>query len=208
MPQQPAKKPTSSRPTFIFDRILEKAKREGRINNFSRQSSKWFRDQAKSLGRPSDQKKIQETQPGLEKFTIGQMYCYAYDPKHKLTLPYYDIFPLVFPFDIAQGGFLGINLHYLPYSYRAKLMDALFHVQNTIKFTDATKLNINYRILKGISNYVQPCIKHYLLDHVRSKFYKISSQYWNMALFLPIESFQKETKQQVWADSTEMIKNS
>ena len=45
---------------------------------------------------------------------IGKMYLFQYDAKHKKILPYWDRFPLIFPFDYAKDGFYGINLHYLP----------------------------------------------------------------------------------------------
>ena len=52
---------------------------------------------------------------------IGGFYLYQYDPKWKDKLPWYDIYPLVFPFDYA-GGFYGINVHYLPPNARTDLM--------------------------------------------------------------------------------------
>ena len=45
--------------------------------------------------------------------------------KHKETLPFYDSFPLVIIIGKAKGGFLGMNLHYLPPTLRAKFLDAL-----------------------------------------------------------------------------------
>ena len=45
---------------------------------------------------------------------VGKMYMFFYDAKYKDTLPFFDIFPLVFPIEFYSEGFLGINLHYLP----------------------------------------------------------------------------------------------
>ena len=56
------------------------------------------------------------------KVEIGAMYMYFYDPKFKDQLPFYDTFPLVLPFGPAKGGFYGINVHYLPYLLRAKVL--------------------------------------------------------------------------------------
>ena len=35
----------------------------------------------------------------------------------------------------------------------------------------------------------KPCIKRYLFGHVRSKFIEIPASEWDMAIFMPVESF-------------------
>ena len=45
---------------------------------------------------------------------IGSMQMFFYDPKHKETLPYYDKVSFVNYIKTRKGGFLGLNLHYLP----------------------------------------------------------------------------------------------
>jgi len=138
---------------------------------------------------------------------VGSLYMYYYDPKHKATLPYYDRFPLVFPYRKVPGGFMGINMHYLPLRLRAKLMDALYDVTNNDKFDETTKLKMNYNVLSSAAKfkYFAPCVKHYLNEHVRSKFLYVYPSEWDISLFLPLERFQGATKQQVWADSKKLI---
>jgi hypothetical protein len=46
----------------------------------------------------------------------------------------------------------------------------------------------------------------YLNEHVRSRFLEISSSDWDMALFLPLENFEKASKSQVWKDSRAKIR--
>ena len=114
-------------------------------------------------------------------------------PKLKETLPYYDRYPLVFPigssrvsgFAPAQGSFLGINLHYLPLSLRAKLMDALYETATTKELDETTRLRISYNILQQASKYrfFKPCIKRHLVSNVRTKFFYIEPTAWEMALF-------------------------
>ena len=55
----------------------------------------------------------------------GFLYMFVYDPKTKAKLPYYDTFPLVFPFAKTPNGFLGLNMHYLPYQLRVLLLERL-----------------------------------------------------------------------------------
>jgi hypothetical protein len=135
--------------------------------------------------------------------SVGKMYMFVYDPKHKDTLPYYDTFPLIFPIEFYGDSFLGINLHYLPPMLRAKLMDALYATINNKKYNKTTQLIISYQILKSASRFkhFEPCIKKYLMSHVGSAFIYISPDEWDFALMLPTERFNKASKQQVWANA-------
>lgn len=143
----------------------------------------------------------------IDEKSIGKMYTFFYDPKHKETLPYYDLFPLIFVVGPAAGGFMGINLHYLPPVLRAKLMDSLYQILNNNKYNDTTKLKISYQVLSSASRfrYFKPCLKHYLSDHVQSNFLNIEPKNWDAALMLPTEKFRKASAEKVWRESREMI---
>ena len=125
--------------------------------------------------------------------------------------------PLVIPIGAWQGGFIGMNFHYLPYNLREKLMKLLIatHVsrlgeRSGVKLdTPATSyLNISYDQLAPFSKYkeAKPTIHKYNMRNVASKFLHIDSNEWNTALHLPVEDFRKATKAQVWLDSREKIK--
>ena len=135
------------------------------------------------------------------------MYGFAYDPKWKKELPYYDQFPLIFPVEFHADGFTAINFHYLPHILRARLMDALYTTVNNKVYDATTKVRISYDILKGVSKFrlFKPTLKKYLRNHIRSNFFQIASNEWDIALFLPTENFKKASKDQVWADSRKKI---
>lgn len=121
---------------------------------------------------------------------IGKMYMFMYDAKHKDTLPYFDIFPLVFPIHFYNDGFLGINLHYLPPGERAALMNALYSTANNQKYNASMKLNISYSILKASSlkfSGFENCVKRYLTSHLRSSFHYVNPTDWDKALLLPLQ---------------------
>lgn len=200
---------------YIFNDILQKAS-EKNISATSAQSRTWFRNQAARISSADPSKMIKSDQALLVKKPIlGNMYLFQYDPKHKATLPYYDRFPLIFPFKSANvtgpasngREFMGINMHYLPLVLRAKLMDALYQVSSNPKNDEITKMRLSYRILTSTSkiSYYEPCIKKYLIGHVRTQFFEIPSSQWNMALFLPLERFVGATNQQVWKESKRII---
>jgi len=122
-------------------------------------------------------------------------------------LPYYDVFPLIFPVEFENDGFLGINFHYLPPVLRARLMDALYPNLTNKKYDDTTRMRISYGILQSASKYrfFKPTLKKYLRTQLRSQFLEIHVNEWDIALFLPTESFRKADSEKVWADSRKKI---
>jgi hypothetical protein len=195
---------------ILFDTILSKGIREGNIPARTQEARDWYRNTAQQQGKINETSLLKGSD--ATRFTssprIGQMYMFTYNPKHKDTLPYWDRFPLVFPFRKVPGGFLGMNMHYLPLPYRAKLMDGLYSITNNTLYNDTTKLKLNYDLLNGAAQfkYFKPTVKHYLSDHLTSKFLYIFPAEWDVALFLPLSRFQKAANQKVWADSVKIIR--
>lgn len=168
----------------------------------------WFSTQTTNVRRVEPRTVIQKSRNDLvNKVFIGQMFLFMYDAKTKDTLPYFDRFPLIFPFRRVPDGFYGINMHYLPYMLRAKLMDALYDTINNDKKDQTTKLRISYNILNSAAKfrYFEPCIKRYLNNQVQSRFLYVDPNQWETALFLPLERFVGATKAQVWKDSRKKI---
>ena len=193
----------------VFDEILTKGIRQGKIPAREAQARDWYRGAAKAHGRLSENKLFRGDKDRLTaKPKVGNMYMYYYDAKGKGTLPYFDRFPLVFPFAIAPGGFYGLNMHYIPLPLRAKLMDALYTTANNKRYDETTKLKLSYDILKGAAKYrdFKPCVKRYLTSQLRSEFMYIYPSEWDIALFLPLERFQGATKTQVWVDSRKKMR--
>jgi hypothetical protein len=196
----------------LFDDILLKGIRGGQVPARTSEARNWYRNQAKQVNKSTaaGDKLIREAGKDRyeNRFRLGHMYMFAYDPKHKDTLPYYDRFPLIFPINTAKGGFLGINMHYLPPPLRAKLMDALYDTITNEKYDETTKLNITYKVLNGASKFKEfkPTIKHYLTEHVRTRLVYINPSEWDIALFLPSASFVGATKTKVYNDSRKIIR--
>lgn len=138
---------------------------------------------------------------------IGEMCFFSYDPKTKATLPYYDRFPLIFPIDYYDNGFLGINLHYLPPNQRALLIDKLMETATNKNFDETTKLKISYSVLASTKKFkaFEPCLKRYLTDHMRSKFVRIEADSWDLAIFLPVANFSGASQNKVWKESMDRI---
>ncbi len=138
----------------------------------------------------------------------GYFYFYLYDAKHKDTLPYWDKFPFTLVLDVRKDRFLGLNFHYLDYYHRARLFDALYRFREGRPARPTTRdirmrMRVTYAILKASSKYeaFRPCLKEYLFSHVQTPLLKVGAREWDVALFLPVEQFQKKTRQQVWKES-------
>ena len=192
---------------IVFDDLLAKGVRAGEVPARTDSARAWYRDRARTT-RIQPQTLIKSDRERLtSRVMIGRMYHFFYDPKHKKTLPYYDRFPLIFPFKSVRGGFLGINLHYLPLRLRAKLMDELYGLAEDNRYDENTRLRISYNVLNGAAKYkyFKPCVKHYLTPHVKSRFLEVYAAEWDIALFLPTERFVGSNKRAVHADSRKMI---
>jgi len=191
----------------IFNQLELEAFKAG-ITPRTKQSRDWFRRKAQELRRVNRNQLMKQEPIQLETDSVvGSMYMFFYDPKHKKTLPYYDSFPLVIVLGPAEGGFLGLNLHYLPPILRAKFLDALMDVTNNKKFDNSTKFRVTYDMLQRVAKmkYYKPCVKHYLGEHVRSRFAYVAPPEWEIATFLPSADFQKAGKNKVYSDSRKML---
>ena len=126
----------------------------------------------------------------------GGLYLFQYDAKHQDTLPFWDKLPLVFPFRKVQGGFYGLNLHYLPPVLRAKFLDSLLEVTNNDRYDESTRFKLTYNLMQRAAKYkyFKPCIKHYLLEHMASRFALVQAPEWEIATFLPTADFNSQGK--------------
>tara|TARA_E500000331_G_scaffold292696_1_gene289644 strand:+ start:631 stop:1209 length:579 start_codon:yes stop_codon:yes gene_type:complete len=162
----------------------------------------WFRTKVRDT-RVNRQKLMSASDRLEARPQIGSMYCYAYDPKWKKKLEYYDEFPLIFVVEPSPGGFIGINLHYVSPRNRIVLMDSLTKISTDKNYNKKTKLALSYNILKGLSKYnmIKPCLKRYLYGQVKSNFVKIDANEWDIAIFLPVQKFRKAAASTVWSES-------
>lgn len=192
-------------PTF-FEKIRLKLRRYG-MKSLSRGARNWLTDSVHNVRGPSRKKLVTEGQTVAEAM-IGKMFLYFYDAKWKKELPYWDKFPLIFVVELYEDGWLGLNLHYLPITLRMKLFDRLLQLANDKSLDKITKLKLSYSLLKGFSQFpeAKPCIKKYLASHVRSQLMPIDAIDWEIALFLPVEQFQKQPKEHVWKESRKIIR--
>jgi len=157
-----------------------------------KEATDWFIGKARSAA-GYRKNIIRNDERGRDGAVIGRMYFFVYDPKYKDTLPMYDRFPLVFPIEPYNNGFLGLNLHYLSPGERAALLAKLSEFRTSSRLTPNTRLKLSYDLLqrtKRLASLTRPCIKRYLFTQVRSKFIEMTPDEWERAIDLPVAQFE------------------
>lgn len=165
-----------------------------------RHSASWYRGAINQLAvRPTGARLLRDGKV-QSRPSAGRLNLFAYDPKTKVKLPYYDIFPLVLPLETFRGGFLGLNFHYLPYLLRFRLLEQLERYATNNKFDRTTRLDVSYERVIPLTM-VKPTIKKYLWSHIRSNFMRVDAQEAAIAVYLPVQQFKKRSAQYVWSQS-------
>ena len=162
----------------VFDKILDSPTRP--------KSYDWNRKKVQSMTTPGARALINQGKATLRP-KYGVMNLFGYDPKHKDKLPYYDVFPLIFPLEPAKGGFIGLNFHYLKPGARVAFLRSLANTTNNKRYDKTTRYKIPWRN----NLYMRKTAKHYLFSQVRSSFLNITADEMAIAIFLPVARFQK-----------------
>ena len=162
----------------VFDKILN--------TTTGPKSYDSFRKKVRSMTTPTARTLISQGKATIRP-KYGIMNLFGYDPKWKAKLPYYDVFPLIFPLEPADGGFIGLNFHYLPYGARVAFLRSLANTTTDKRFDKRTRYNIKWRN----NSYMKKTAKHYLWNHVRSMFLNIPADEMAIAVFLPVARFKK-----------------
>jgi hypothetical protein len=171
-------------------------------------SINWYKNKITDLGKQNYSPTALMNNDALmtRRLMPGQLYLFYYDPKFKESLPYYDTFPLVYPYSRIEGGFMGYNLHYLPPILRFKVMGTLLNIQQS-GTSEEKRLAYSYGVLnaRDLQKYYEPCIRRYLSSHVRSNFLRIPAEDWLSAAVLPTERFVKASSAKVWKETLEKV---
>jgi hypothetical protein len=173
-------------------------------------SMQWLKQKISEIRNPKTVVKeiIRERSRFATSIRIGKLYCFAYDPKGKEELPYYDIFPMVLVLEKYNDGFLGLNLHYLPYNYRVAFLNKLLKYAVLDDEDNPQRLRITYDILSASKRFKEfnPCIKRYLYGQVQSRILTIQPNEWQIATLLPLQQFRKAPAKVVWQESMQDIR--
>ena len=137
---------------------------------------------------------------------LGKLYLWYYpNPKYANVLDVYDQLPLVILLDIPSAKhILGINIHYLPYTYRLQFMKHLIQKGTKIKYSDIQKAWKAAKIPTGFANLA---IRKYLINRIASniKIFENDEDKYNIVKNI-LPHFKKKTMEQVYKDINKKMK--
>lgn len=112
-----------------------------------------------------DIKKVKKSE--IRKVRLGNPVMFVYNAKTKATLPYWDAVPMSIVLARYADGFLGLNIHYLPWAKRLQLADRLVRAtknKNRITYPDIKRAWAGLKIPIGWSYLI---IRRYLTSHIK-----------------------------------------
>lgn len=193
-----------------FSKIATKAELAGISEKNSKKSYEWFIRELRTMRNINRRSLLQEKELNPRaRPLIGRMFMYFYEPKGKDTMKYYDEFPLIIMVGPAENGFYGLNLHYLHPKLRAVFFDELLQRLNNKKMDKSTRFRLTYDMLRGAAKMrmFAPCFKKYLFSQVKSKTVEVPPDQWEIALFMPTDSFAGETRNKIWKESRDIFRS-
>jgi hypothetical protein len=188
---------------------LAQEKSAGELRTMSKDSLKWLMAKIADVRGVRVAKGISnEKVRQVNKFILGGLYCFYYNPKGKMDLPYYDQFPMVLALERYNDGFLGLNFHYLPIKYRVVFLDKLMHFAMMGDAGEIMRMRVTYDILTASKSLklFKPCVKRYLSSHIQSKILTIQPNEWDIAALLPLQQFKGASASEVWQDSVDELR--
>jgi len=181
----------------VFDTIKNRA-------GNTQKSANWYRNQVRSIASNASARQLMRDGKLNARPSIGRLNLFGYNPKMRRTLPYYDVFPLVLPLEPIQGGFMGMNFHYLPPLLRFRLLEKMQQFGSDKKFDKNTKFDVSYDDVKNVG-LVKPTIKKYLYAYAQTGYLRINADEAATAIYLPVQRFKKASDATVYANSRRFI---
>jgi len=173
-----------------------------RLDLNSDAATEWIRDKMQKMAHVG-QAPITKAKKSPSLIQPGRIYFFGYNPKHRLTMPFYDQFPLVLVLNLQGKGFLGLNMHYLPLNSRTVFLNAIVKFASSPvyqKETDA-KILLEYpKMISQFEKYAVPCVKSYLYGGVTGGVVQIHPADWKTTILMPLDRFAKMNREQVWKE--------
>lgn len=192
----------------IIEQVAREAKNRGITDVKTKESIQWYRNFISKnvygvrIFEHLDQKRI-KTRP-----SVGKMYIYGYDAKHKDDLSYWDAMPVTIFFSETDTLVTGFNLHYAPIEMRVLILSKLYSIMIDETITEKSRLTQSYTFLKGLSTFdiMKPLIHSYLKTNFTTQLIEVPATQWPIAVFLPLAKWQKAHFNTVYADYRKNIR--
>ena len=203
-----------------FQELLRRSIDEKLYPEMTQRAIEWMRKEASSVKPPYSviRGELLSEAEFIESSGIstGKVVLFQYEATTDKKLKYWDAFPVVIPIEKYKDGFLGINVHYLPPSIRAFLLDRLYNFRipkkvgsskGMLEYKKNVRLDVSYEKidLSGGYRFIKPTIHRYVSAGFKSRILEIPVQGWTTVMFLPVQDFRKASKEKVWRESIAKI---
>ena len=174
-----------------FDRILEE-KESYKSSNGENPTYAWYNEKVKDLigisEKPSEL--LSKWELRANKVQLYHFNMFFYDAKTKKNLPYFDMFPLVFPLRRFGTTFTGINVHYLPPSFKEDFFNIYTRFKSNDEFDETTLYKMTWSKISRFK-VMRPLLRKYSLSNIKSRFLVLRADEVPIAMSLPLTRLVK-----------------
>lgn len=146
-----------------------------------------------------DREKIpSETLKSPLKAQLGAMYLMVYDAKWKTQLEFWDMLPMFILLAKKADRWLGINLHFVPWTWRKSLAKELmkrFSWKKRIQYRDIVAA---FKAAQTPMGYLYLCIRTYLFSHIRSDVKMFDNQNYDVVVDNVMPKFKKASEEYIY----------
>ena len=171
----------------IFDTIIEELL--GETPPFD-----WFQGKVRDLidqsEKPAELLPLWQRRTNRVQMLRFNMFFYDPQPELKTNLPYFDMFPLVYPLRRFGDGFTGINVHYLPPAFKEDFYNIFSRFATDDNMDDKTLYRATWSKISRFK-VMRPLIRRYSYQSIMSKFLVLNATEVPIALLLPLQRFVK-----------------
>lgn len=129
---------------------------------------------------------------------LGAMFIMVYDAKWKSILEFWDALPLFVLIGKAADRWYGLNLHYLPYTWRvsiAKQLMTMYASKKRIQYKDVLKAIKNAKVPQG---YLYFCYRTYLYTRIRSEVWEFNRMNYQQMVENVMPKFKKAGEEYIY----------
>ena len=158
-----------------------------------RSALNWLRESMRvvsntKVGKQSDYSDfLKDTSKNLKRKLPGQVLLFRYKPSSRTRI--FDRYPLVLVTGIGDGGFYGINLHYIPPKDRFKMILLMNSLMLNPKEKDPQRVRIKIMSVlnkKIFTKYSGIVFNKYNVSNINGKLKITTPEEWTQFAFLPM----------------------
>jgi hypothetical protein len=139
-----------------------------------------------------------ETLKSPAKAKLGYLYLMVYDAKWKQKLEFWDALPMFVLLGKSGDRFIGVNFHYLPWTWRKSLLKEFMKKLSWKKRITYKDIKAAFIASKTPMGYLMLCIRTYLYSHIRSEVKEFTNQNYDLVVDNVMPKFKKASEEYIY----------